>query len=91
MNDAWLRILNVVEEPSLHSKLLDEDWWTNKNTDDSNYVDDDKSPSKDKAPIQNNSVITPSPLKLCSKGMSMNHVYSLKARCLSVVSSLRGA
>ena len=44
--------MNVFEIPSVHSRLLDEDWWTNKNTNNSNYVDEDKISSEDEAPIQ---------------------------------------
>ena len=44
--------LNVVEAPSVRSRILDECSWTNGNTNDSKRVDIDKRSSEDEVPTQ---------------------------------------
>ena len=74
---------NVVEAPSVRSRVLNKDSWTSENTNGSKHVDDNKSSSEDEVSIQKNPLITRSLLKICSKEISMNHMYSLEARWLT--------
>ena len=52
VEDSFMK-LRVVEAPSVRSRVLDEDSWTNENPNDCKHVDDDKSSSEDEIPMQN--------------------------------------
>ena len=55
VEDSFMK-LNVVKAPSVRSRLLDEESWTNENTNDCKHFDDDKSSSEDEVPIQKQSI-----------------------------------
>ena len=76
VEDSFMK-LNVVEAPSVRSRILDEDSWTNENTNDSKYVENDKGSSEDEVPMQKQSI------KICSKEISINDIFSLEARWLT--------